>query len=112
MIILLTVSLIISIVSFISYGLGCFISASLTNEFQRYGLARYQKIVGGIEILGALGLIAGFYQSIYWAPSAGLLCISMLGAMAVRFKMRDSFFATLPAFILFILNFFILICTL
>ena len=45
----------ISAAAFLFYGLACLFSAKLVAEFERYRLARWRVVVGGLEVAGAAG---------------------------------------------------------
>ena len=95
---------IISGISFIFFGLACFFSDVFINEFYRYGLSEYIKIVGFFELLGGMGCIVGiFYKRLLFISSLGLSIMMLLG-VAVRLKINDTFFQTLPAILYLIIN--------
>lgn len=98
----------VSSISFFCYGVACFYSAKLTAEFQRWGLAPIQKLTGALEILGGLGLAAGFMYPTLRLLSAGGLALMMACAVLVRAKIRDPFLHWLPAVILLLLNLYIM----
>ncbi len=81
-------------------------------EFKRYGLSRFRRIVGVLELLGGLGLLLGFYYPILSIlASAGLTVLMFLGTV-VRLKTKDLLWEIIPAFTLMLLNsyiFFVLI---
>ena len=67
-------------------------------EFKRYRLARFRKITGYLQILGATGLLIGLLTS----PFVGLvaafgLSIQMLLGFGVRLLIRDSLLQCVPA---------------
>ena len=73
----------ISAVAFLFYGLACLFSAKLVAEFERYGLARWRVVVGGLEVAGALGLIAGWwFPPLQTAAAAGLFALMICGLWA------------------------------
>ncbi len=76
----------------------------MQQEYARYGLTRFRNLVGGLQLLGAVGLLVGLHQP--WAGlmgSGGLALLMMLG-VGVRIKIKDSLLQTLPAFAYMILN--------
>lgn len=92
------------IISFAFYGVTCLVSAHMVAEFARYGLARFRPLVGWLEIVGALGMLAGYaYEPLLIAASAGLAVLMLLG-VAARIRIRDSLLQTLPAAAYFGLN--------
>ena len=95
---------IISGISFIFFGLACFFSNVFINEFYRYGLSEYIKIVGFFQLLGGMGCIVGvFYKRLLIISSLGLSIMMLLGVI-VRLKINDTFFQTLPAILYLIIN--------
>jgi len=73
-------------------------------EFERYGLARFRKIVGAFELMGGCGLIVGFtYPSIHLLASGGLGLLMLLGLRA-RLRVGDPLLSLVPAFLLLIIN--------
>jgi uncharacterized membrane protein YphA (DoxX/SURF4 family) len=102
------VSRVLSAVSFLAYGIACLASSSMEPEFERYGLARFRHLIGAVECIGALGLLAGqFNRPILVAAAAGLT-LTMLVAVATRIRIGDSLAQTMPAAVLLALNAFVL----
>jgi len=94
----------ISAVAFLFYGLACLFSAKLVAEFERYRLARWRVVVGGLEVAGAVGLIAGWwFPPLQTAAAAGLFALMICGLWA-RWRIRDPWYAMLPAFVLAVMN--------
>ena len=99
-------STVISSVLFLSYGISCLFSNGMAAEFRRFGLSRFRRLTGGLEVLGALGLLAGYViPAIGIFSAAGLALLMLLGLMT-RFRMRDSLLAGAPAAVLLLLNIF------
>jgi len=97
----------VSIAAFLFYGSACLISAKLVAEFERYRLARWRVLVGSLEIAGAVGLFAGqFFPPLKIAASAGLFLLMLCGLWA-RWRIRDPWYALVPAFVLGVMNLFI-----
>jgi hypothetical protein len=82
-------------------------------EFDRYGLPHKRKIVGVLQLLGSLGLLAGllFTPVLILIASAGLCILMMLG-VAVRLKIKDPWLAILPALCYALLSGYLFIRTL
>ncbi len=49
----------VSIALFLYYGMACLVAGGMADEFERYGLSRFRRVTGALEVLGALGLLAG-----------------------------------------------------
>jgi len=77
-------------------------------EFKRYGLARFRRLIGALECLGALGLVVGHFNRPVLVLSAAGLTLTMLMAIATRIRIGDSLAKTLPAIVLLVLNAFVL----
>jgi hypothetical protein len=93
-----------SAISFILFGCGCFVSLSMRREFQRYGLPGFRKLVGGLQLLGSIGLLAGMHTPWLGQLASGGLALLMLGGVGVRIKIKDTALLTLPAFAYMVLN--------
>ena len=92
-------------VAFLVYGPCCIFSGHMVVEFERYRLARFRKLTGYLQILGAIGLLVGFL----FIPAAGLvaalgLCVQMLLGFGVRLLIRDSLLQCLPSFGFMLIN--------
>lgn len=98
-----------SSILFLVYGIFCAGSTSMVADFQRFGLSNLRVLTGVLEILGGIGLIAGFkWRPALWISSAGLSLL-MLIAFAVRLKMRDGVIQSTPSLALMFVNLYILI---
>ena len=110
MIVLQILVLFISI-SFFFYGLGCFYSPKMFEEFKRFGLSKLQrKLTGFFQVVGALGLVAGFYfePTLGFFAAIGLSIMMSLG-FGVRIKIKDNFILSFPSLFFALLNFFVAI---
>ena len=85
------------IISFLIFGTRCLCSEAMVREFDRWRVPNLRHITGILEILGALGLVAGQWLPWVGLMSAGGLSLLMLCGLAVRVRVRDSFLHTLPA---------------
>lgn len=94
-----TIATFFSAFSFLFFGVGCLTSPRLKNEFIRYGYPRQRVLTGYLQLLGGVGLILGYLYSPILVFSAALgLCLLMMLGFGVRLKIRDSFWASSPAF--------------
>jgi hypothetical protein len=96
-------------VSFVYYGLACLFSRYMAQEFQRYGVPKFRPLIGSLEVLGAVGLIAGYVVPYLQILSAGGLALLMLSGCLLRIKIKDAWTQILPAFFFFVLNGFVVI---
>jgi hypothetical protein len=105
---LLNFLLFFSAISFIFFGIGCFMAPHMKLEFLRYGLVNHRKLVGLLQVLGALGLLAGYYFSPFLVLiSAGCLSLLMFLGFGVRIKIKDSIFQSTPALFYALINAYI-----
>jgi len=94
----------VSAAAFLFYGLACLFSPKLVAEFERYRLAKFRILVGSLEVAGALGLIIGWwFPPMQTAAAAGLFALMLCGLWA-RWRIRDPWYAMLPAFVLAVVN--------
>ena len=99
----------LSILLFLYYGSACLFSEAMVAEFERFGLARWRRLTGGLEVLGALGLLTGYFIPILEVAAAAGLSLLMILGVATRIRVRDTVVEMLPALVLMLLNLFILI---
>jgi len=89
--------------AFLFYGVLCLVSPAMAVEFERYRLPRLRVLTALLEIAGALGLLLG--PTPHWQAAAALgLCGLMFGALLVRVRIRDPWYAMLPAGLLLLAN--------
>ena len=101
---LLNILILISAVAFLFYGITFFTNSGMKDEFQRYGLNQFRKLIGCLQLLGGLGLLAGFVWQPLLILASGGLSILMLIGFGVRLKMKDGFWESTPSFIFMLLN--------
>ena len=97
-------AVLLSSLSFIAYGITYFTSPHMKEEFVRFGLPGLGTLTATFQILGAAGLIAGFWFPILLVLASGGLSLMMLLGLAVRIKVKDSLWVSLPALFFFVLN--------
>lgn len=104
---LLNALIFFSSLSFLGYGIAYFTSTKMKSEFKRFGLEKAGALTAILEILGALGLLVGLkYHPILLIAAAGLSLLMLVG-VAVRIKVKDSVWVSLPAFFFMVLNAYI-----
>ena len=101
---LLLVLVLISSLSFLGYGIAYFVSPQMKVEFKRFGLERVGALTAILEILGAVGLLVGLKYQLILLISAGGLALLMFLGVAVRIKVKDSLWISLPATLFMLLN--------
>lgn len=93
-----------SSISFITYSVSYFISPHMKSEFERFQLKHLGLFVIILEMLGAVGLLAGlFFKPLLLISSGGLSLLMMFG-LITRIKSKDSFLVSSPAIFYMILN--------
>jgi hypothetical protein len=102
-------SIALSIMAFLIYGSSCLLSDGMAAEFERFGLSRFRRLTGGLEVLGAFGLMAGYFLPWLVIVASGGLSLLMILGIITRIRIRDSWTAMLPAFVLLLINLFVLI---
>lgn len=92
--------------AFVSYGVMAFTSTYMKQEFIRYGLSKYRKLVGILEILGGLGLFVGTWVPVLFLLAASGLCLLMILGFGTRVYIKDSALQSTPALFFALLNAF------
>lgn len=99
----------LSILAFGWYGTLTLLSGGMVAEFERYGLGRLRVFTATLQIVGSLGLLAGyFFRPLLLLSAAGFTAMMLL-AVLVRIKIRDPIHMMIPAFVLMCLNLFLVV---
>jgi len=99
----------LSILLFLYYGLSVLVSDAMVADFERFGLSRFRRLTGSLEVLGSVGLMLGYLLPVLVvAASSGLTLLMVLG-LATRYRARDRFTEALPALVLALVNLYILV---
>lgn len=73
-------------------------AGSMREEFTAYGLPSwFAYVIGALKIGSALALIGGIWFPSVVLPAAALVCVLMLGALAMHAKIRDPLTKYVPA---------------
>jgi hypothetical protein len=73
-------------------------AGSILEEFAAYGLpAWFAYVIGALKVGAAFALIAGIWFPSVVLPAAGLICLLMLGALAMHAKIGDPLKKSAPA---------------
>ena len=99
----------VSILAFAWYGTSALLSGGMVAEFERYGLGRLRVLTATLQIVGSLGLLAGYFFRPLLLLSAAGFTVMMLLALLVRMRIRDPISAMVPAFVLMCLNLFLVV---
>jgi len=103
------VSKALSIGLFLYYGAAVLASDAMAAEFERFGLSKFRRLTGGLEVLGALGLLLGYFVPHFDIAASAGLTVLMVAGVIVRFRSGDSFLDAVPALMMGLLNAFIFI---
>ena len=94
--------------SFIFYALHALFSKKMKEEFSRWGFQKYRVLISCIQLLSGFFLLLSVFFPFLVIYCTSIFFIMMLGAIIVRIRIKDSFLDTLPAFLYFFLNAFII----
>jgi len=102
-------TVLLSAVLFLVYGALCLFSGGMEEEFERYGLSRFRRLTGALEVLGGAGLLVGLLvPEVMIVAASGLALLMLLGVIA-RVRVRDPLLETVPAAVLLVANVFLLL---
>lgn len=101
---LLDILILISSLSFLTYGISWFTSPHMKSEFMRFGLEKFGLLTVVLEIGGALGLLVGLMINSILIISSGGLALLMFSGLLVRLRIKDSLWVSLPALFFMLLN--------
>ena len=109
---LFVMMVLVSSISFIIYGSLLLLSPKMQDEFKRFGLEKFTKLTGVLELLGGIGMLTGLmFDNILLISSGGLTLLMLLGFI-VRLKVKDGFRLSFPSFFFMILNLYVFIMVL
>lgn len=78
---------------------------NMKEEFAAYGLPSWSVfVVGGLKVLFALCLLAGFWVAPLIRPAAIGVAVLMVGAIAMHIKVSDTLVKSAPAAIMLVLS--------
>ncbi len=100
------------IISFLFYGASCFISEKNKQEFQRYRLLKFRKVIGALQLAACAGLSLGLTTPYMTVITSLALSIMMFFAVLVRWRIKDSPIQSAPALIYFLLSLLLFISSL
>lgn len=106
------ISFVLSVVLFLGYGVSCLFMGAMTEEFERYNLSRFRRVVGLLEVLGALGLLGSIVIPLLVLPSTAGLSVLMALGVVTRVRVRDPLPQAIPAAVLMLINLFLFVAAL
>jgi putative oxidoreductase len=75
------------------------------DHFNHWGLPQWFRVVTGlVELLGAAALIVGIWEASWAAAGSLLLGVTMIGAILVHVRMKDSMKESAASIVLFVLS--------
>ena len=84
--------------------------ANMSEEFRAYGLSEsVMKLVGGAKLALAALLVVGIWVPSLAAPSAALMAILMVGAIAMHVRVGDPPKRSLPALAMLVMSVIVVI---
>jgi len=101
---ILDILIILSGISFLLYGIAYFTSPHMKSEFVSFGLAKFGILTAVLEILGAIGLLAGLLNNFVLLIASGGLSLLMFFGFLARLRVKDSLWVSLPALLFMGLN--------
>ena len=73
-------------------------ASTMLEEFAAYGLPSwFTYVIGALKIGAALALLAGLWLPALVLPAAALVCVLMVGALAMHAKIGDPLSKSVPA---------------
>jgi len=103
-----TLAILGSSLVFLIYGGLCLGTLSMQAEFKRFGLEHLRTLTGVLEVLGGVGLLVGLKWPLALRLSSAGIALLMIAGLAVRIRVRDGWLLCVPAFVLMVLNAYIL----
>lgn len=97
----------LSVLVFLYFGVTSVFANGMAAEFERFGLRHLRVFTGALELLGAIGLLAGQYIPDLVIVSAGGLALLMALGLFTRLRVRDALPYIIPAAVLLMTNTFI-----
>ena len=94
----------ISGLSFLYYGFKVLFQTASQEEFERFGVPTVRRLVGVMEVLGAVGVMLGLAFAPLGALAAGGLAVLMVLGLIVRVRVHDALRLMVPAATLGVLN--------
>ena len=101
---LLSICILISSFSFFAYAYSYFKAPHMKNEFKRFGIEKMGLAIVILEIIGALGLLAGLKFNFILIVSSFGLALLMFAGIIVRMKLKDNIWITFPGLFYMLLN--------
>ncbi|HKK18763.1 MAG TPA: DoxX family protein [Opitutales bacterium] len=89
--------LLVCSISFFGYGLSCLFSPQMVAEFRRYGLEKFRRLTGTLQLIAACGMLAGLFHPWLGGLAAAGITLQMACGLGVRIKIGDPWYRCFPA---------------
>ncbi len=96
-------------VLFFYYGVSVLVSDAMVEEFEKFGLIRFRRVTGVLEVLGAVGLMVGYLVPPLVVAASGGLCVLMVLGIGVRYRAGSSLVESLPALVMALINLYVFV---
>ena len=106
------IAFVLSVTLFLGYGVSCLFMGAMVEEFARYNLSRFRRLVGLLEVLGALGLLGSIVVPLLIVPSSVGLALLMALGVITRVRVGDPLTEAIPATVLMVINLFLCVAAL
>lgn len=91
-------------ISFIFYAFNALFSQYMKDEFLRWGFQKYRVFISILQLFFGMLFLTGFIYPFLFIYCSSFFLLMMLGAIFVRFRIKDGLFEMLPAYLYFFLN--------
>ena len=99
----------LSMLLFFYYGISVLVSDAMVREFEKFGLLRFRRLTGVLEVLGAAGLLVGYLVPALVLVSSGGLALLMVLGVAVRLRAGPPVTDAIPALVMLIINLYVFV---
>jgi hypothetical protein len=97
----------LSMVLFFYYGVSVLVSDAMVREFEKFGLLRFRRLTGFLEVLGAAGLLIGYVVPPLVIVASGGLTLLMVLGVAVRLRAGPPLTDAVPALVMLVINLYV-----
>ena len=97
----------LSMLLFFYYGVSVLVSDAMVREFEKFGLLRFRKLTGVLEVVGAAGLLIGYLVPPLVIVASGGLALLMALGVAVRLRAGPPVTDAIPALVMLVINLYV-----
>ena len=99
----------LSMLLFFYYGISVLVSDAMVREFEKFGLLRFRRLTGVLEVLGAAGLLVGYWMPPLVIVASGGLALLMVLGVAVRLRTGPPVTDAIPALVMLVINLYVVV---